>query len=256
MLGSRVLDLNADLGEGYANDDTLLSIVTSANVACGGHAGDRESMRRTVSLAKARGVSIGAHPSYPDREGFGRRPMVFAPTDIEDFVAEQTRTLVLIARESGAQVDYCKPHGALGNLSAKDPGVAEACARAVHAVDPAMGMLAFAGSALEMASRAIGLPTYGEIYADRAYDDTGALLSRTLAGAVIEDQAIAVTRLRGFLRSGFMPTASGATVRLEADSVCVHGDSAHAVSFARDVRLLLVQEGFMLRPFCGPLPAP
>lgn len=248
---ARVLDLNADLGEGYANDEALLAIVTSANVACGGHAGDEESMRRTVKLAMSNGVSIGSHPSYPDREGFGRRPMVFLPSAIEDFVAEQTLALVKVARELGAQVRYCKPHGALGNMSAKDQAVAEACARAVHSVDPGMGMLAFAGSALEKASVAIGLPTYGEIYADRAYDDRGALVARSLPGAVIEDEALAVERLRSYLRSGSMPTASGGVVALGSASVCVHGDNAHAVSFARDVRTLLEAEGFLVAAFSG-----
>jgi UPF0271 protein len=166
-------------------------------------------------------------------------------------VAEQTLALVRIAQELGTRVRYCKPHGALGNLAAKDTAVAQACARAIHGIDPKMGMLAMAGSALEDASIDIGLPTYGEIYTDRAYDDRGKLVARTIPGAVIEDEAAAVERLLRYLRTGRMATASGGSILLGCASVCVHGDNAHAVSFARDVRALLEHEGFDVRAFAG-----
>jgi len=243
------MDINADLGEGYGNDLAILDIVSSANIACGGHAGDEVTMQRTIEHAMARGVAIGAHPGYPDREGFGRRYLPMPSSSIREFVTSQTQLLIAIAAQAGARVEYVKPHGALGNLAAKDPEVAEAIAQAVLALDPNLAMLAMAGSALETVSARLGIRVCSEIYADRAYSNDGALVPRSETGAVIDDEVFAVARLRSFLRTGLMTTQIGSEIPLSAGSICVHGDNEHAITFAREVRSLLGAEGITVAPF-------
>ena len=248
------IDLNADLGEGFGpwrmgDDHAMLDIVTSANVACGGHAGDPETMFETLTLARDRGVVVGAHPSYPDKEGFGRRRLPYTLQEIERFTAAQVGALMGIAALVGARVAYVKPHGAIGNLAAADRPTAEAIARAVRAVDPGLGVLAISGTQLEQVAREAGTPVFSEVFADRGYTPAGQLVPRGQPGAMIEDADEAAERLIGFVRTGLMPTVGGEPIRLDVQSICIHGDSDHAVAMARRVRAALTAEGIEIAPF-------
>lgn len=243
------IDLNADLGEGMGDDAAMLEIVTSANIACGAHAGDPETMFATLCRAAARGVVVGAHPGYPDREGFGRRVIPMTPPEIERMVAAQIGALAGVAAIAGARVRYVKPHGALANLAADDSGVASAIARAVRAVDGGLAVLAISGTALEGAARDAGLVAFSEIFADRAYLPSGRLVPRSMPGAVLHDPEEVAARLEQMLASGLMPVMGGAPVALAAQSICVHGDTPGAVDLARRLRARLTGAGFRLAPF-------
>lgn len=250
----RSIDLNSDLGESYGawsmgDDAAMLDVVTSANVACGAHAGDPQTMFETLSLAHARGVVVGAHPGFADREGFGRRLIPCSATEIERFVAAQIGALMGTAALAGTRVRYVKPHGALGNLAADDRTVADAIVRATAAISKDLAILAISGTELEAAGRAQGLAVYSEIFADRGYLPSGRLVPRSRADAMIHDPDVAATRLVDFLASGSMPTVGGSAIVLEAHSICVHGDSYGAVAMARVVRARLTAQGFTLAPF-------
>jgi len=230
------------------DDAAMLGIVTSANLACGGHASDPETMFRTLRLAAERGIAVGAHPSYPDREGFGRRRLPCQPAEIERFVAAQTGALIAVAALAGARVGYVKPHGALANVASEDRRVADAIVRAVRAIG-GLAVLAISGTELEHAARAAALPVYREIFADRGYTAAGNLVPRGEPGALIDDPAAAAARLLRFVETGRMATIDGGSVALGADSVCVHGDSPHAVAMARTVRAALESAGVLVAPF-------
>lgn len=250
------IDLNSDLGEGYGpwtmgDDAQILDCVTSANIACGGHAGDPETMYRTLRLAAQRGVRVGAHPGYADREGFGRRVIPMAVEEIGRLVVAQVGALMALARLAGTEVRYVKPHGALGNLAAADRGVAAGIVAAIQGLDARLAVLAISGTALEQVAREQGLAVHSEIFADRAYLPNGQLVPRSQPGAVLDDAREAADRLVGWLRSGRMPVVGGEPIALRADSICVHGDSAHAVEMARHVRARLLAEGVVLAPFAG-----
>jgi UPF0271 protein len=248
------IDLNSDLGEGYGpwsmgDDAQILDCVTSANIACGGHAGDPETMFKTLRLAAQRGVRVGAHPGYADREGFGRRVIPMQPEEIGRLVVAQVGALMALARLAGTTVRYVKPHGALGNLAAADTTVAHAVAVAVKALDPSLAILAISGTALERVSRELALPVFSEIFADRAYQPDGQLVPRSRPGAVLHDPQEAADRLVGFLKTGSMPVQDGQPIALRADSICVHGDSAEATEMARLTRARLQAEGVTLAAF-------
>jgi len=251
---AKAIDLNSDLGEGFGlwrmgNDAAILGVVTSANVACGGHAGDPGTMFETLRLARQRGVVAGAHPGFADREGFGRRLIPSTTAEIERLVATQVGALMGAAALAGSAIRYVKPHGALGNLAADDRPVADAIVRASKAVAPELAILAISGTELEIAGREAGLAVYSEIFADRSYLPNGRLVPRQQAGAMIHDAEVAAERLIAFLKTGFMPTLTGAPVRLEAQSICVHGDSDGALAMARHVREKLASSDIALRPF-------
>jgi UPF0271 protein len=250
------IDLNSDLGEGYGpwtmgDDAQILDCVTSANIACGGHAGDPETMYRTLRLAAQKGVRVGAHPGYVDREGFGRRVIPMAVDEIGRMVVAQVGALVALARLAGTEVRYVKPHGALGNLAAADRGVAAGIVAAIKGLDPQLAVLAISGTMLEQVAREQGVAAYSEVFADRAYQPNGQLVPRSQPGAVLDDAKQAADRLVGYLRSGRMPVAGGEPIALRADSICVHGDSPHAVEMARHIRARLQAEGVVLTPFAG-----
>jgi UPF0271 protein len=250
------IDLNSDLGEGYGpwsmgDDAQILDCVTSANIACGGHAGDPETMFKTLRLAAERGVRVGAHPGYADREGFGRRIIPMAAAEIGRMVVAQVGALAALARLAGTTVAYVKPHGALGNLAAADSAVAAAIVSAVQALEPALAILAISGTALEQAARAQQAPVFSEIFADRAYLPSGQLMPRSQQGAVLHDAGEAADRLIGYLRSGRMPVAGAEPIALRADSVCVHGDSPGATAMARLIRARLQAEGVTVAAFLG-----
>jgi UPF0271 protein len=248
------IDLNSDLGESYGpwtmgEDAAMLGLVSSANIACGGHASDPETMYRTLRLAKERGVVIGAHPGYNDREGFGRRVIPMSPDEIGRMIAAQVGCLQALAALAGARVRYVKPHGALGNLAADRRDVADAIVEAVRALPGELAILAISGNELELAARAAGLQTYSEIFADRAYLKTGRLVPRSRPGAVFHDGDEAARRLVKFFESGLMPVIDGDPIPLAAQSICVHGDTPGAVAMAGHVRDALSAAGLSIAPF-------
>lgn len=250
------IDLNCDLGEGYGpwtmgDDAQILDCVTSANIACGGHAGDPQTMFRTLRLAADRGVKVGAHPGYADREGFGRRVIPMQAAEVGRMVVAQVGALAALARLAGTQVGYVKPHGALGNLAAADLTMASAIVAAVKTMDPTLAILAISGTQLERAAREQGVAVFSEVFADRAYLPDGQLVPRSQAGAVLHDAKQAADRLVGFLKSGRMPVLGADAIALRADSICVHGDNAQAVEMARLIRARLQAEGVTLAAFVG-----
>ncbi|MCU1400902.1 MAG: lamB/YcsF family protein [Acidimicrobiales bacterium] len=250
----RTIDLNSDLGEGFGpwvmgDDAAMLSVVSSANVACGGHAGDSETMYATCRTAAEHGVVIGAHPSYVDREGFGRRIIPMRPDEIGRMVVAQVGALAAIARLAGTEVRYVKPHGALGNLAAADAEVAGGIIEAVRAAFPTLAILAISGTELELVARAAGVEVYSEIFADRAYQPNGQLVPRSQPGAVIHDADQALQRLLTFIDSGRMAVLGGEPIELAAHSVCVHSDTPGAVEMARHIRAELSGAGLAPRPF-------
>lgn len=258
MAGFDQIDLNSDLGEGYGPwrmgaDDELLPLLTSANIACGGHASDPETMFRTLQTAAENGVKVGAHPGYNDREGFGRRVIPMEPAQIGRMVAAQIGALSAIATMVPVPVAYVKPHGALANLAARDTAVAQAIVDAIqHLIarsNPDLAVLAISGTALEQAARAAGLPVYSEIFADRAYQDNGQLVPRGTPGAVLHDPDQITDRLLSFARTGLMPTLSGGQIPLAAHSICVHGDSAEALDIVRTIRDRFAEAGVEVTSF-------
>jgi UPF0271 protein len=248
------IDLNSDLGESFGpwkmgDDEAILQIVTSANVACGGHASDPETMFRTLQIARARGVVVGAHPGFNDREGFGRRLIPMTPGEIERLVATQTGALMGAAALAGVTVRYIKAHGALANHCADDRAAAMAIARAARAFGPDMAVLAISGTELELAAREAGVPVFSEIFADRGYLSTGRLVPRSRPDAMIHDPKEAAGRLITYLESGLMPVVDGAPIRLDAHSICVHGDGPSAIAMAGHIRHALTGRGITLKPF-------
>ncbi|MDP1611785.1 MAG: 5-oxoprolinase subunit PxpA [Sulfuritalea sp.] len=243
------INLNADLGEGYGpwrmgDDAAMLDIVTSANIACGGHAGDPEVMRRTVRLARERGVSLGAHPSYPDLQGFGRRAMALSPRELESQIAFQVGALMGIAALEAAQVTHVKPHGALNNLACVDRGVADTICSAVRAIDPALVLLAPAASQLVLAGHAVGLAVVEEIFADRAYLPDGQLVPRSRPDAMIHSAAACLAHVLAMLDAGALIAVDGTRIPTPIGSICVHGDSPDAVDVARHLRQGLAAAGY------------
>ena len=250
----RTIDLNSDLGEGYGpwamgDDDAMLSVVNSANIACGGHAGDPETMYATCRTAAEHDVVIGAHPSYVDREGFGRRIIPMRPDEIGRMVVAQVGALAAIARLAGTEVRYVKPHGALGNVAAADAQVAAGIVDAVRTAFPKLAILAISGTQLELVARAAGVEVYSEIFADRAYQPDGLLVPRSQPGSVLHDADHAAQRLIEFVEQGRMAVLDGEPIPLAAHSVCVHGDTPGAVEMARHIRAELVRAGVAPRPF-------
>lgn len=248
------IDLNSDLGEGFGPwtmgaDAQMLSIVTSANVACGGHASDPETMFQTLELARDNGVNVGAHPGFNDLIGFGRRVIPMSPAEIGRMCAAQIGALIGIAAQVGISVTYVKPHGALGNLASRDREVAEAIVAAVQKIDPKLAVLAISGSQSEQAARAAGAPVFSEIFADRGYLSSGQLVPRDQDGAMIDDAAEAAQRLITFLDTGLMPVIDGDPIKLAAQSICVHGDSPGALDMAREVRERLTSHGVQISSF-------
>lgn len=248
------IDLNSDLGEGFGayrcgDDEAMLAVVTSANVACGLHAGDPEIMARAFAVARERGVAVGAHPGFPDLWGFGRRRIPFSTGEIERLVAYQIGAAAALAAYAGHRIAYVKPHGALGNIAAEDRGVADAIARAVKAVDPGLAMLAIALTEQVAAGEAAGLAVYQEIFADRGYTDQGQLIARDKPGALITDADEAAGRMVEMVTEGVIITASGKRLPTQIHSICVHGDSDHAVATAKRVRQALEQAGLRLAAF-------
>ena len=244
---SASLDLNADLGEGIGDDEAMLDIVSSANIACGGHAGDADSMRRALRAAKARGVVVGAHPGFPDRENFGRRRMMLSPEDLDATVRAQVRLLVELGEAEGWPVRYVKLHGALANMAAEEPAIAALCFAAVEGLVPGMAILAIDNSAQSEMAEGLGFTTIREAYADRAYQPGGLLVPRQMPGAVLHDRAMIAGRAVRLAQSGEIVDVDGGVIRTAARSLCIHGDTPDAVAIAGAVRDSLLQAGVEIR---------
>jgi 5-oxoprolinase (ATP-hydrolysing) subunit A len=243
------VDLNADVGEDAGSDDELLAIVTSASVACGAHAGSVSTMRRTIRRALELDVVIGAHPGYPDRERFGRMELGDPAETIGGWVREQVELIRDVCAEEGALLRYVKPHGAMYNRAVRDREVAAAIAEAVAASDPGLVLLALPGSAMLGEAGAAGLRTAREAFLDRGYLPDGTLAPRDEPGALLLDPAEASARALLLARGELIADIFGAPLRIEADSLCVHGDSAGALALARAARARLEESGINLRPF-------
>ena len=255
----RAIDLNSDLGESFGawdmgDDAAMLDIVTSANVACGFHAGDPAGILRTLKAAAAKNVTIGAHVSYPDKVGFGRRNMDVASDELTADVIYQIGSLQGLAKAAGTSVRYVKPHGALYNTIAHDRRQAMAVIEAIRAIDPTLVLVALAGSSLIELARSEGLQCIAEAFADRAYTPQGTLVSRREPGAVLHDPELVAQRMLRLVQSGSIEAIDGSLVRIEADSICVHGDSPAAVEMARELRRVLKQANTSLQPFAGERP--
>jgi UPF0271 protein len=252
----RSVDLNCDCGESFGayrmgDDEAMLDIVTSANVACGFHAGDPDIMAETFRLAKQKGVSVGAHPSFPDLQGFGRRRLPYTNAEIERIVAYQIGAAQALAAYAGHKLTHVKAHGALSNMACEDTMIALAIARAAKAVDPNLVFLAIAGTQLEQAGEKENLAVAREIFADRAYTDDGLLVSRIIEGAVIHNAESAAARVLEMISENAVIAMSGKRIPVGIDSICVHGDTPDAVRIARSVRDRLQAAGFQLKSFAS-----
>jgi len=245
----KTIDLNCDMGESYGawkmgNDAELMRYITSANIACGFHGGDPATIRKTVALALERGVAIGAHPSLPDRQGFGRRVMQIKPQEMYDLVVYQAGAVEAFARAAGARLHHVKCHGALYNMAATDEALSEAMVRAVK--DLGVMLYALSNSKNHAVAKKAGIPVAGEVFADRGYADDGTLAPRDLPGGLIEDPAQAVKQALAMIEQGYVTSLSGRRIPVAADTLCLHGDQPGAVAFARALRQAFSEKGISI----------
>jgi UPF0271 protein len=237
------IDLNADLGEGCGSDEALLDLISSANIACGWHAGGANAMRDCVRWAVQKGVSIGAHPSFNDRQNFGRKEMQLPAGDIYAGVLYQLGALSAIALAEGGRIAHVKPHGALYNQAARDPAIADAIVSAVHDFDPSLAVFGLANSGLVAAARHAGLAAIEEVFADRGYRADGSLVPRSEPGALLDDEETVLERTLSMVQDRRVQAVDGQWVSLNAQTICLHGDGAHALAFARRIRAALEAAG-------------
>lgn len=242
------VDLNCDMGESFGayrigNDKAILRYVSSANVACGFHAGDPGTMRKTVQMALEAGVAIGAHPGFADLVGFGRRNMEISPEEAYDLVVYQIGALQGFVRAEGGVMHHVKPHGALYNMAATRPALAESIALAIYKVNPELVLYGLAGSELTRAGEKIGLATAHEVFADRTYQQDGTLTPRNQPNAMITDQQQSLQQVIRMVRDGLVLTQEGVDIPIQADTICIHGDGAHALEFAQSIREALLVAG-------------
>jgi UPF0271 protein len=240
----KTIDLNCDMGESFGawamgQDEALLDLVTSANIACGFHAGDPATMLRTVQLAATKGVAVGAHPSLPDLQGFGRRTMGITPAEARGLTLYQVGALAAFAKAAGTRLRHVKPHGALYNMAAKDRALAEAIAGAVRDFDPSLILVGLSGSELIRAGQDLDLRCAAEVFADRGYETDGSLSPRGQPGAMITDEEFAVARVLRMVLEGRVESRTGIDVAIQAETVCIHGDQPKALAFARRLRTAL-----------------
>jgi UPF0271 protein len=248
-----VVDLNSDLGEGAGHDNEILDLVSSANIACGFHAGDPPSIFTSIQAALERGVALGAHPSFPDRENFGRTEMTMAPAEVYALVAYQIGAFQSLARAAGGRMNHVKAHGALYNMAARDRALADVIANAVFALDPKLILFAPAASQLDYAATELGLQTASEVFADRNYLADGSLVSRSRPDAFVHDPVEAADRIIRILSEGLVRAVDGTDVAVSGNTVCVHGDNPQAVAFVRRVRERLELEDVLIAAPAAPL---
>jgi UPF0271 protein len=247
------VDLNSDLGESFGAytvgcDDQVLQYITSANIACGFHAGDPTVMKKTVRLALANGVALGAHPGLQDLKGFGRRKMDITGEEAYDITLYQISALYGIIKAEGGVMHHVKPHGALYNMAAKDPALARGIAEAVYKLDPDLVLFGLAGSELIKAGKEAGLRTASEVFADRTYQPDGGLTPRSQPGAMITDEGQSLAQVLRMVQEGTVQTLAGTEIPVQADTICVHGDGPKALAFTSRIRASLQQQGIEVRP--------
>jgi UPF0271 protein len=244
------IDINCDLGEGCGNDAELMRCISSANIACGFHAGDEETMRRTVDLALEYSVAIGAHPSFPDRDNFGRTEMTLPREQIFEIVSEQVKALMDICETKGTRIRHVKPHGALYNMAARDRELSHTVAEAVANIDKTLVFVGVAGSTMLEEASAVGLRTASEVFADRTYQQDGSLTPRSRADALITDLQVCEEHVLQMVQTHTVTATNGTVFPIKPDTVCIHGDGAHAVRFASMIRSSLENAGIEIkRPF-------
>ncbi|TWG85280.1 UPF0271 protein [Cupriavidus gilardii J11] len=241
------VDLNADVGEGCGNDEALMHLVSSANIACGWHAGDAGVMLQTVRWALDNDVAIGAHPSFPDRDNFGRTEMQREPAQVYADVLYQLGALDAMVRAEGGRLSHIKPHGALYNQAARDRALAQAIVDAVQRFDKTLVFFGLAGSVMVQVARASGLRVKEEVFADRGYNPDGSLVRRGTPGALHDDEETALAQTLSMVRDRRVRAIDGSWVPIQADTICLHGDGAHAVAFARRIRMRLEEDGVVVR---------
>ncbi|MDX8047581.1 5-oxoprolinase subunit PxpA [Gracilibacillus sp. S3-1-1] len=247
-----IVDINCDMGESFGayrmgRDEEILDYVTSANIACGFHAGDPTTMRKTVRLAIEKNVAIGAHPGLQDLVGFGRREVSISPEEAHDLVVYQIGALSGFVKAEGGKIQHVKPHGALYNMAAKNAELAEAIAKAVYQVDPELILFGLAGSELIKAGKKIGLKTASEVFADRTYQQDGSLTSRREANALIEDHQVAVDQVVRMVKEGKVQSVQGEDVSIQADTICIHGDGEHALEFAQYIQTAFAEASINMK---------
>lgn len=250
------IDLNCDLGEAFGNysfggDYQIIPLITSANIACGFHAGDENVMYETVKLAKENGVGIGAHPGFHDIQGFGRRNMDLSPDEIYTLVAYQIGALSAFCRIHDVKINHVKPHGALYNMGARDKDIAHAIAQAVYDVDPSLILVGLSNTLLVSEAEAVGLKAANEVFADRRYEENGQLVSRKEADAVLTDTDEAIEQVVKMVKENKVIAKTGKEIELKADTICVHGDGAHALEFVSKIRERLTKEGISITKLGG-----
>jgi UPF0271 protein len=242
----RKIDLNCDMGEGYTTDALIMPLISSANIACGYHAGGGELMRETIRLAIQHGVAIGAHPSFDDKEGFGRREMQLSSDEIYQIVLDQLNIIRKSAAEEGASLHHVKPHGALYNMAAKDAKIADAISRAIKTIDPFLILYGLPNSASETSASQYGIQFYREVFSDRTYTDEGMLTPRTQPNAMIETAEESVAQVLQIILQETVISTSGRKISMKADTVCIHGDGEHAVEFAQMINKALHQNNITI----------
>lgn len=247
------IDLNSDLGESFGaykigSDADVIPLISSANVACGFHAGDPAVMAKTVALCAQSGCALGAHPGYPDLVGFGRRNMAVSPADVKAMVTYQIGALDGFCKAAGIRMQHVKPHGAMYNMAAKDEALARAICEAIYEYDKDLILMGLAGSQMLVQAKALGLRCAAEVFADRAYEEDGTLVARSKPGSMIHDEDEAVSRVIRMIREGKVTAITGKDIAITADSVCVHGDSEQALAFVQKLREAFAAEGIKIVP--------
>lgn len=245
------IDLNCDLGEGCGNDAQLMPLITSANIACGFHAGDADSIKRTIDLAIEHGVAIGVHPGYRDRENFGRIDLDLPYEEIGQIVSQQIEILKNLCDKAGAEIRHVKPHGALYNRSARDPSIARAIAESVKKHDEDLVLFGLSGSHSIAEAERVGLRTASEVFADRTYQSDGSLTPRTDPRALIHDEDTAVLQVLDMVKYGRVRSIDGIMAAISAETLCIHGDGPTAVKIASSIRHELLENGVMIKPKYG-----
>lgn len=248
------IDLNCDIGESFGaftigNDEAIMEYVSSVNIACGFHGGDPGVMHKTIARAASRNIAIGAHPGYPDLQGFGRREIKMSMAEVYDCIVYQVGALMAFARLEGTTVSHVKPHGALYNAAAKDNALSATLARAVHDVDKALVLVGLSGSCMIEEGNKVGLRTCSEGFADRAYQDDGALISRTTANAMIDDADQAARQVVQMVQRGTVTTVNGKEIAVRADTVCIHGDGPQAIAIARAITNMIRENNVSIKRF-------
>ncbi|TDH25264.1 LamB/YcsF family protein [Segetibacter sp. 3557_3] len=244
------VDINCDMGEGMPNDEALMPYISSANIACGYHAGDEALMQKTVALALQHQVAIGAHPGFDDKQNFGRTEIRLSPAEIYELVSTQVQLMLKVCSAANATLCHVKPHGALYNMAAKDADTARAIAAAVFNINPDLVFYGLSNSELVKQAEAAGLKTFSEVFADRTYGDNGLLTPRSQHNALVEDEDSAIRQVLQMVSSGVVTSLSGNLVAIKADTICVHGDGTHAVAFAKRIHTQLQQQHIEIKSAC------